>query len=80
MSARLQFPAEPESNWPVQHFCLPATLPVPSKTYKLPLKDCQALRRHSDAFTCVDMEGGTVDRLRNVVGRAPSAADVFALG
>jgi len=31
-------------------------------------------------FTCVDMEGGTVDRLRDVFGPSPSAADVFATG
>ena len=31
-------------------------------------------------FTCVDLEGGTVDRLRDVLGPAPSAADVFATG
>jgi len=31
-------------------------------------------------FTCVDMEGGRVDRFRNVAGPAPSAADVFASG
>ena len=31
-------------------------------------------------FTCVDMEGGRVDRFRNVTGPAPSAADVFATG
>ncbi len=29
-------------------------------------------------FTCVDMEGGRVDRFRNVTGAAPAAADVFA--
>lgn len=29
-------------------------------------------------FTCVDMEGGTVDRLREVFGPSPSAANVFA--
>jgi beta-N-acetylhexosaminidase len=27
---------------------------------------------------CVDMEGGTVDRLRDIVGPAPAAAEVFA--
>ena len=37
------------------------------------------LRFHA-LFTCVDMEGGRVDRFRNVVGPAPSAADVFATG
>jgi len=31
-------------------------------------------------FTCVDLEGGTVDRFRNVIGSAPSAAEVFATG
>jgi beta-N-acetylhexosaminidase len=31
-------------------------------------------------FTCVDLEGGRVDRFRNVIGSAPSAADVFATG
>jgi beta-N-acetylhexosaminidase len=46
------------------------------QTYNL-LKDCQACVA-TPLFTCVDMEGGTVDRLRNVAGRAPSAADVFA--
>ncbi len=29
---------------------------------------------------CVDLEGGTVDRLRDVFGRVPSAAAVFATG
>jgi beta-N-acetylhexosaminidase len=31
-------------------------------------------------FTCVDLEGGTVDRFRNVIGSAPSPAEVFATG
>jgi beta-N-acetylhexosaminidase len=31
-------------------------------------------------FTCVDMEGGRVDRFRSVTGPAPSAADAFATG
>jgi beta-N-acetylhexosaminidase len=46
------------------------------QTHKL-LKDCQALVREP-LFTCVDLEGGSVDRFRNVTGPAPSAADVFA--
>src|SRR6266849_8960327 len=29
-------------------------------------------------FTCVDLEGGTVDRFRKVLGSAPSPAEVFA--
>src|SRR5438105_10964021 len=41
------------------------------------LKDCQA-RVSAPLFACVDMEGGSVDRLRNVTGPSPSAADVFA--
>jgi beta-N-acetylhexosaminidase len=31
-------------------------------------------------FTCVDLEGGSVDRLRDVLGPAASAAEVFATG
>jgi beta-N-acetylhexosaminidase len=48
------------------------------QTHKL-LKDCQSCVREP-LFTCVDMEGGRVDRLRKVTGSAPSAADVFASG
>src|SRR5882762_268954 len=44
------------------------------QTYKL-LKDCQACVS-TPLFTSVDMEGGTVDRFRNLFGRTPSAADV----
>ncbi|MCU1299338.1 MAG: hypothetical protein JWO91_3616, partial [Acidobacteriaceae bacterium] len=48
------------------------------QTYRL-LHDCQASVA-TPLFTCVDMEGGRVDRFRNVTGPAPSAADVFATG
>lgn len=48
------------------------------QTYKL-LKDCQACVS-TPLFTAVDMEGGRVDRFRNVTGPSPSAADVFATG
>jgi beta-N-acetylhexosaminidase len=48
------------------------------QTYKL-LKHCQACVSTS-LFTCVDLEGGRVDRFRNVIGPTPSAADVFATG
>jgi beta-N-acetylhexosaminidase len=48
------------------------------QTYRL-LKDCQA-HVSTPLFRCVDLEGGKVDRLRNVLGPAPSAADVFASG
>jgi beta-N-acetylhexosaminidase len=48
------------------------------QTYQL-LKDCQACVA-TPLFTCVDMEGGRVDRFRNVMGAAPSAAEVFATG
>jgi beta-N-acetylhexosaminidase len=48
------------------------------QTYQL-LKDCQA-RVAAPLFTCVDLEGGRVDRLRNAIGPAPSPADVFATG
>ena len=48
------------------------------QTYKL-LRDCQ---QHVSVplFRCVDLEGGKVDRLRNVLGPAPSPAEVFASG
>src|SRR5713101_652284 len=48
------------------------------QTHRL-LKDCQS-RVREPLFTCVDLEGGRVDRFRNVTGPAPSAADVFASG
>jgi len=48
------------------------------QTHKL-LHECRACVA-TPLFTCVDMEGGRVDRLRNVIGPAPSAADVFATG
>ncbi len=34
----------------------------------------------SPMFLCVDMEGGTVDRLRDVIAPAPSVADVVGAG
>ncbi len=43
------------------------------------LRECQK-RVATPLFTCVDLEGGTVDRFRNVVGSAPSPAEVFATG
>jgi beta-N-acetylhexosaminidase len=48
------------------------------QTCKL-LQDCQTCVS-TPLFKCVDMEGGRVDRFRNVTGPAPSAADVFATG
>jgi beta-N-acetylhexosaminidase len=41
------------------------------------LRECQKCVE-TPLFTCVDLEGGRVDRFRNVVGPAPSASDVFA--
>lgn len=46
------------------------------QTHKL-LKDCQGSVKDR-LLTCVDLEGGRVDRFRNVTGPAPSAAEVFA--
>src|SRR5712692_1500970 len=43
------------------------------------LRECQK-RVTTPLFTCVDLEGGTVDRFRNVTGSAPSPAEVFATG
>lgn len=31
-------------------------------------------------FTCIDLEGGTVDRFRDVLGATPAAAEVFGTG
>jgi len=48
------------------------------QTYQL-LQQCRA-DASTPMFTAVDLEGGRVDRFRNVIGPAPSAADVFATG
>jgi beta-N-acetylhexosaminidase len=48
------------------------------QTWRL-LRDCQKCVS-TPLFTCVDLEGGSVDRFREVVGPAPSAADVFTTG
>jgi beta-N-acetylhexosaminidase len=48
------------------------------QTHRL-LRDCQACVREP-LFAMVDLEGGRVDRFRNVTGPAPSAAEVFATG
>jgi len=47
------------------------------QTWRL-LRECQKCVA-TPLFTCVDLEGGTVDRFRDALGPAPSAADVFAL-
>ena len=41
------------------------------------LRECQKCLA-APLFTCVDLEGGTVDRFRNVIGATPSPAEVFA--
>jgi beta-N-acetylhexosaminidase len=43
------------------------------------LRECQKLVA-TPLFTCVDLEGGTVDRFRSVIGATPSPAAVFATG
>jgi beta-N-acetylhexosaminidase len=48
------------------------------QTHRL-LTDCRRTVVPS-LFTGVDLEGGRVDRFRNVTGPAPSAADVFVTG
>src|SRR5262245_34545809 len=48
------------------------------QTHRL-LKDC-ASAVTVPLFRCVDLEGGLVDRFRNVFGSAPSPADAFASG
>ncbi len=51
-------------------------LKTAEQTWQL-LRDCQE-HVSTPLFTCVDVEGGSVDRFRDVLGPAPSAADVFA--
>ena len=48
------------------------------QTWQL-LRDCQKCVS-TPLFTCVDLEGGSVDRFREALGPAPSGADVFASG
>jgi beta-N-acetylhexosaminidase len=43
------------------------------------LRDCRTCVA-TPLFTCVDLEGGSVDRFRDLLGSAPSAADVFSTG
>jgi beta-N-acetylhexosaminidase len=50
----------------------------PEQTWRL-LRECQKCVT-TPLFTCVDLEGGAVDRFRDALGAAPSAADVFATG
>lgn len=50
----------------------------PVETWQL-LRDCQECVS-APLFKCVDLEGGTVDRLRDVLGPAPAAAEVFLTG
>jgi beta-N-acetylhexosaminidase len=48
------------------------------QTWRL-LRACQKCVA-TPLFTCIDLEGGTVDRLRDALGPAPSAGDVFDTG
>lgn len=50
----------------------------PRQTWEL-LRECRRCVS-TPLFCCVDMEGGTVDRLKNAIAPAPSAADVFSSG
>jgi beta-N-acetylhexosaminidase len=50
----------------------------PRQTWQL-LREAQASTR-VPMFLCVDLEGGTVDRLKNVIAPAPSVEQVFATG
>jgi beta-N-acetylhexosaminidase len=50
---------------------------TPEQTWRL-LRECQNCVE-APLFTCIDLEGGTVDRLRDALGPAPAAADVFAV-
>lgn len=50
----------------------------PLETWQL-LRDCQECVK-TPLLKCIDLEGGTVDRLRDVLGPAPAPAEVFATG
>jgi beta-N-acetylhexosaminidase len=50
----------------------------PEQTWQL-LRDCQDCVA-TPLFTCVDLEGGKVDRFRDVLGPVPAPAEVFATG
>jgi beta-N-acetylhexosaminidase len=50
----------------------------PEQTWQLLYECHECVER--PLFTCVDLEGGGVDRFRDAIGAAPSAADVFATG
>src|ERR1700730_18388074 len=51
---------------------------TPGQTWRL-LRDCQKCVS-MPLFTCVDLEGGNVDRFREALGPTPSAAEVFSTG
>ncbi len=51
---------------------------TPNQTWEL-LRDCQKCVS-TPLFICVDLEGGRVDRFRDVLGLTPSAAEVFSTG
>ena len=50
----------------------------PEQTWRL-LRECQKCVA-TPLFTCIDLEGGTVDRFRDALGAAPSPADVYETG
>lgn len=50
----------------------------PKQTWEL-LRECQSTARYP-MFLCVDVEGGRVDRLKDVIAPTPSAQDVFSTG
>ncbi len=49
---------------------------TPQQTWQL-LRDCRKCVS-TPLFTCVDLEGGRVDRFRDVLAPSPSAAEVFS--
>jgi beta-N-acetylhexosaminidase len=50
----------------------------PAQTWRL-LSECRKCVA-TPLFTCVDLEGGSVDRFREALGPTPSAAEVFGTG
>jgi beta-N-acetylhexosaminidase len=76
MSAKLRTTLE--SLQPAGVILFARNLKEPRQTAEL-LRECQRCVA-TPLFLCIDMEGGTVDRMRELIAPAPSVADVAAGG
>ncbi|MFB3814423.1 MAG: beta-N-acetylhexosaminidase [Terriglobales bacterium] len=76
MSARLRTTLE--TLQPAGVILFARNIQEPGQTWRL-LRECQRCVA-TPMFLCVDMEGGTVDRLKNIIAPVPSVADVARSG